>query len=221
VPSIDFNNARKAVLRVELVGGTSELRESVMQVLARVTEPTLKIIENDDGEAAGSNGAGDEPIDVAMVLFNGDEDKSLAYLHNHSSQPERPALFGLLKERSPGLMKRVIRAGADELLFLPLEPGDLTRALLEISETRVRAARHDGGSVIFRLPASREARAPVPSRPTSRSRSATNSINALRWSTSICKPARSRCCSMSNPSLPSCRCAGWKRNSTRCSSKLR
>jgi pilus assembly protein CpaE len=148
VPSIDFNNARKAVLRVELVGGTSELRESVMQVLARVTEPTLKIIENDDGEAAGSNGAGDEPIDVAMVLFNGDEDKSLAYLHNHSSQPERPALFGLLKERSPGLMKRVIRAGADELLFLPLEPGDLTRALLKISETRVRAARHDGGSVI-------------------------------------------------------------------------
>ena len=45
-------------------------------------------------------------------------------------------------------MKRVIRAGADELLFLPLDPGDLTRALLKVSESRVRAARHDGGMVI-------------------------------------------------------------------------
>jgi pilus assembly protein CpaE len=148
VPSIDFNSARKAVLRVELVGGAPELRESVLQVLGRVTEPTLKIIGTEDSEAARADGAINEPLDVAMVLFNGDEDKSLAYLQNLSSKPERPALFGLLKERSPGLMKRVIRAGADELLFLPLEPGDLTRALLKISETRVRAARHDGGSVI-------------------------------------------------------------------------
>ena len=76
-----------------------------------------------------------------MVLFNGDEDKSLAYLQHHSSQMPRPALFGLLKERSPGLMKRVIRAGADELLFLPLDPGrSYPRAAESQREPRPRRA---------------------------------------------------------------------------------
>jgi pilus assembly protein CpaE len=148
VSAIDLNNAKKAVLRIYLVGHAPELRDAVKQALARVTEPPLQLIEADQQGGANSDPSSIAPIDVSMVLFNGDDDKSLAYLQTQSSQSPRPALFGLLKERSPGLMKRVIRAGADELLFLPLEPGDLTRALLKISETRIRAARHDGGTVI-------------------------------------------------------------------------
>ena len=62
----------------------------------------------------------------------------LSYLNSRAGQEPRPALFALLQERSPGLMKRVLRAGADELLFLPLDTGDATRALLKISETRRR-----------------------------------------------------------------------------------
>jgi pilus assembly protein CpaE len=143
-----LNNAKKAVLRIYLVGHAPELRDAVKQALARVTEPPLQLIESDQQGGANSDPSSNAPIDVSMVLFNGDDDKSLAYLQTQSSQTPRPALFGLLKERSPGLMKRVIRAGADELLFLPLEPGDLTRALLKVSETRIRAARHDGGTVI-------------------------------------------------------------------------
>jgi pilus assembly protein CpaE len=145
---MDLTNAKKAVLRIDLVGHAPELREAVKQVLARVTEPPLQLIESDLPGSANSDASANAPIDVSMVLFNGDDDKSLAYLQSQSAQTPRPALFGLLKERSPGLMKRVIRAGADELLFLPLDPGDLTRALLKISETRIRAARHDGGTVI-------------------------------------------------------------------------
>jgi Flp pilus assembly CpaE family ATPase len=148
VSVIDLNNARKAALRIELVGPPSEVRDALKQVLARISEPRLELIEPDDQDAANVEAAAGDPIDVSMVLFNGDEEKSLAYLQNHSSQTPRPALFGLLKERSPGLMKRVIRAGADELLFLPLDLGDLTRALLKVSETRVWAGRHDGGTVI-------------------------------------------------------------------------
>ncbi|HSR57412.1 MAG TPA: AAA family ATPase, partial [Candidatus Binataceae bacterium] len=51
------------------------------------------------------------------------------------------------KERSPALMKQVIGAGADDLLFLPLDAGDVTRALLKISEARARAARREGGRI--------------------------------------------------------------------------
>ena len=146
--SIDVNNAKKATLRIELVGQSPELRDAAKNALSRVTEPQLQIIDPvEDGSATGE-GAEKEPIDVAIVLFDGDTDKSIDYLERLSGQNPQPALFGLLKERSPGLMKRLIRAGADELLFLPLDPGDLTRALLKISETRVRAVRHDGGKVI-------------------------------------------------------------------------
>jgi pilus assembly protein CpaE len=148
VPAIDLNNAKKAVLRVQLVGGDPELRDAIGQILARVTEPQLKVIEAGESDLAKTAGASHELLDVAMVLFNGDEEESLVYLQQQSAKAERPALFGVLKERSPGLMKRVIRAGADELLFQPLDPGDLVRALLKVSETRIRVARHDGGVVI-------------------------------------------------------------------------
>jgi pilus assembly protein CpaE len=148
VPAIDLNNAKKAVLRIDLVGYAPELRDTVIAALARVTEPSFQLIEPDLESSSNSDPSANAPIDVSMVLFNGNEDESIAYLQSKASQTPRPALFGLLKERSPGQMKRVIRAGADELLFLPLDPGDLTRALLKVSETRIRAARHDGGIVI-------------------------------------------------------------------------
>lgn len=146
--AIDWNNAKKAALRIDLVGHAPELRDAVKETLARVTEPPIELIESDLEGGSNPDSSSNGPIDVSMVLFNGDEDKSLAYLQSRASQTPRPALFGLLKERSPGLMKRVIRAGADELLFLPLDPGDLTRALLKVSESRIRLARHDGGTVI-------------------------------------------------------------------------
>ena len=57
-------------------------------------------------------------------------------------------LFALVQERSPVLMRRILRAGADELLFLPLDIGDATRALLKISETRRKAERQTGGVVV-------------------------------------------------------------------------
>jgi len=149
VPSIDMNNAKKATLRIDLLGQASEFREAAVQALSRVIDPPLKLVEPEaDGEANGA-AALQQAVDVSIVMFDGrDDDKSLAHLEKLSTQKPRPALFGLLKERSPGLMKRAIRAGADELLFMPLDPGDLTRALLKVSETRVRAVRHDGGKVI-------------------------------------------------------------------------
>ena len=102
-------------------------------------DPVLNIVELEpDPEAAP-----DASIDVTMVVFNGNDELSLSYLNAQAGQQPRPALFALLHDRSPDLMKRVLRAGADELLFLPLDPGDATRALLKISETRRREEVHN------------------------------------------------------------------------------
>ena len=145
MPVMEKSNGKKAALRVNLVGQKPEFRAEVRQVLAALSEPPLEITES---EPQPLPAAGDTRIaDVAMVLFNGNEEPSLAFLQHQSAQKPRPVLFALLKERSPLLMKRVIRAGADELLSLPLDTGDVTSALLKISEARERVARREGGKV--------------------------------------------------------------------------
>lgn len=141
------NDGRHGGLRVQLVGQGDEHRTEVRDALAALGDPVLNIneIEPDPDAATDVN------FDVTMVVFNGNDELSLSYLNTRAGQEPRPALFALLHDRSPDLMKRVLRAGADELLFLPLDPGDATRALLKISETRRREEVHVGGGTIVSL----------------------------------------------------------------------
>lgn len=138
------SNGRPDALRVQLVGEGEEHRAEVRDALAALGDPALHI-----EELAPSL---DSPVgsasDVIMVVFNGNDELSLSYLNAQAGAEPRPVLFALLHDRSPDLMKRVLRAGADELLFLPLDPGDATRALLKISESRRREEVHGTGSVI-------------------------------------------------------------------------
>jgi pilus assembly protein CpaE len=141
------NDGRHGGLRVQLVGQSDDHRTEVRDALAALGDPVLNIneIEPDPDVATDVN------FDVTMVVFNGNDELSLSYLNTRAGQEPRPALFALLHDRSPDLMKRVLRAGADELLFLPLDPGDATRALLKISETRRREEVHVGGGTIVSM----------------------------------------------------------------------
>jgi pilus assembly protein CpaE len=141
------SDGRHGGLRVQLVGQGDEHRTEVRDALAALGDPVLNIEEIEpDPEAVV-----DAASDVTMVVFNGNDELSLSYLNARAGQEPRPTLFALLHDRSPDLMKRVLRAGADELLFLPLDPGDATRALLKISETRRREEIHVGNGVIVSL----------------------------------------------------------------------
>jgi pilus assembly protein CpaE len=146
VPTLGIKSEpRRGALRLQLVGDGPEQRAEVRSALEALGEPPLVITES----TADSHVIlpGDQAPDVSVVLFNGNEEHALDYLEGQAARSPRPVLFAMLKERSPGLMKRVLRAGADELLFLPLETGDATRALLKISEARWRTERRDGGVV--------------------------------------------------------------------------
>lgn len=138
---------RRGALRVLLVGEAEDRRAEVKTALDALGDPPLEIIEAAPGTSSPTNGG--PPPDVTMVLFNGgNEEASLNYLQQQSEGSPRPILFALVHERSPVLMRRILRAGADELLFLPMDAGDATRALLKISETRRRAERQAGGVII-------------------------------------------------------------------------
>ena len=138
------SDGKRGVLRVRLVGDADNSRADVRSALGALGDPPLELLEADPH----ANGEDAADPDVVMVLFNGgNEDESLAYLQAQAEKTPRPALFALVHERSPVLMRRILRAGADELLFLPIDQGDATRALLKISETRRRAERRAGGVV--------------------------------------------------------------------------
>lgn len=140
------NDAKHGALRVLLIGEVEERRTEVRLALAALGDPPLDISES---APSGNGSNGGPPFDVVMILFDGgNEEIALNLMQAQSETPNRPVLFALAQERSPVLMRRILRAGADELLFLPLDPGDATRALLKISETRRRAERETGGVII-------------------------------------------------------------------------
>jgi pilus assembly protein CpaE len=146
---------RLGALNVLLVSAEA-YRAEVLASLQNLPEPPLEITEKSPDALASPNGNGNGKAkgnghaapDVVMVVFNGNEEESLNYLQGVGETEPRPAIFALLRERSPGLMKRVLRAGADELLFLPLDTGDATRALLKISESRRREDQNGMGTVV-------------------------------------------------------------------------
>jgi pilus assembly protein CpaE len=141
------SDGKRAALRILLVGEADNRREEVRAALADLGDPPLELFEARLGDPSPTNGG--PPPDVVLTLFDGsNEDAALNFIEHQAEADPRPALFALLPERSPVLMRRILRAGADELLFLPLDPGDATRALLKISETRRRAERQTGGVII-------------------------------------------------------------------------
>lgn len=138
---LDNLDGRRERLRVYLVAELEQQRKAVESVLAAVEDPPLETMAWPPD--AGIDHA--PAADVAMVIFGGNATAALSYLQTQSERPKRPVLIALLPERSPALMRGAMRAGADEVLFLPLDPTDLTRELLKICEKRRASGRGAGG----------------------------------------------------------------------------
>lgn len=135
-------------MKVMLVGEPGDARTQLKTVLAALIEPELEIVE---AEAAGAPKVAENataPPDATLVMVDGNEEVALAFLQSQAARSPRPHLLAVLSARSAGLMKRALRSGADEILFLPLDPGEATRALLKLSEARWRTERREGGVVV-------------------------------------------------------------------------
>jgi pilus assembly protein CpaE len=135
-------------MKVMLVGDAGEQRAQLKTVLAALAEPELEIVEGETTTAANLSENAAAPPDAILVMVNGNEEAALSYLQDQALHSPRPTLLAVLTARSAGLMKRALRSGADEILFMPLDPGEATRALLKITEARWRTERRAGGMVI-------------------------------------------------------------------------
>ncbi|HYL58996.1 MAG TPA: AAA family ATPase [Candidatus Acidoferrales bacterium] len=141
------NGDRGGNMKVMLVGDAGENRTQLKAVLASLTEPELEIVESDPHSAPNVAENVGHPPDVTLVMVNGNEEAALSFLQSQAARSPRPALLAVLTVRSAGQMKRALRSGADEILFLPLDAGEATRALLKVSEARWRTERTAGGIV--------------------------------------------------------------------------
>ena len=135
-------------MKVMLVGEPGDPRTQLKTVLAALIEPELEIIEGETATAANLAENATAPPDATLVMINGNEEAALTFLQSQAARSPRPHLLAVLTARSAGLMKRALRSGADEILFLPLDPGEATRALLKLSEARWRTERREGGVII-------------------------------------------------------------------------
>lgn len=118
--------------RVEVVGGDKQGRAEIAKVLANLEEPKFELAEVDLPDNSGTR---TEP-ELSIVVFSANEAASMRYLESRARVTRRPALVAILPGHSPAAMRRVLRAGADEVLLQPLEPADLRRILLRLAEER-------------------------------------------------------------------------------------
>jgi pilus assembly protein CpaE len=125
-PTAPANSRRK--LRILLIASGPD-RAEIRSALSLLTEPRLEIREADAGTASPIAG---DPVDVVMFGFDKDHPRGVPAAVTGSARPVRIAL---VRDRTSLAIREALRSGADEVLFLPLDQGELTRALLKISET--------------------------------------------------------------------------------------
>ncbi|MBF6569785.1 MAG: AAA family ATPase [Candidatus Binataceae bacterium] len=142
---------RQPALRVRLVAENEERRNEAREILLKMGDPPVEIVETGlalPTPTDNGNGNGAIAVDVVIVTFHGQEEASLRYIQAlHESQP-CPVIVALLPKGSPELMRRALKAGADELIFFPVELGDMTRALVKIESYRRNEDIRQGGVVV-------------------------------------------------------------------------
>ncbi|MDO8432399.1 MAG: AAA family ATPase [Candidatus Binatus sp.] len=137
----------RRVMKIVLVGDPGEQRSKLKAVLGTIVDPPLQIVEGDPAAAQELIHKGAPPPDVVVVVIDGNEDSSLKFIQAQAAISPHPMLFAALSAHSAGVMKRALRSGADEILLLPLDPGEATRTLLKITEARWRKERREGAVV--------------------------------------------------------------------------
>ena len=126
---------------VQLIGNPSGLVE-LESLLLSINDPPLTVRSPIQWPSVPADWSATS--DIAIVLVEDDEGEALRVL---APQKASSVIFALLTTRSVSAMRRALQAGADELLFVPLNVGEITRSLLNVAESRAGSSSPEGGRV--------------------------------------------------------------------------
>lgn len=132
-------------LKVLLVAEAEQTRAAARAALTALGEP-LEVTEARPGEEVRPTTP--HSPDVVMVVVEGEESGALGSIQRLARAAPHAPVFAFLPEHDAALMRRALRAGADELLFPPLDGAGTLRALLKLGQAREAAASGRGGAVI-------------------------------------------------------------------------
>ena len=120
-------------LKIVVAGGNDAERAAVRTALAEITEPKLEIADASAFPPASSaNGAGTE---VVMTVLGDEPEGWPTQLQDWAGREPRPPLVALISSHSAETVRMALRAGAEEVLVLPVDSNELARCLVKISET--------------------------------------------------------------------------------------
>jgi len=145
MPPLTSKTDGRSPLRIHLAGGEDSNRSEVKSLLDSLDDPTVEVSEGLPAHSAGNN---DGPAEIVAIVIDSHEQNSLEEIQRLAAQSPPPVLLALVKERSSALMRRALRAGADDVLFLPLDRSDITRALLKVTENSRREEHDEAGGRI-------------------------------------------------------------------------
>ncbi len=99
-------------LLVEIVGEQGQGRASIKRLFARLNPP-VEIAEVDPASETTEHGESD----LSMVIFGSNEAASIKYLQDQASKAHHGSTVAILPSHSSAAMRRVMQAGADDVLF--------------------------------------------------------------------------------------------------------
>lgn len=140
---------RSRGFRVTLTGGSGADRAELRRALGALTDLNIEVAELSapPGSMPSDDGA---TLQVLMSVVGEDPDLWGEELRPWIGQGGWALVVAVLSKRSAELVRQALRAGATEVLFLPLDPIDLARLLLKVSEEH-RGAGEAAGKAAYSL----------------------------------------------------------------------
>jgi len=122
---------RATVTTIALVGHDAAAHDEILAALAQIPEPLVEVVE-----LTGGNGeARKRPPEIVIVTLGDDEETWALQIQEIRQGAPRGAVLGAISGRAGGKVRQALRAGADDVFFLPVEPSDLSRCLVRVCET--------------------------------------------------------------------------------------
>lgn len=131
-----LSNARSrnvdAPLKIAIVGGTEPQRTALVGVVQSVNDLKLELMDATTSSHAAVDNTSD--VELLMLLLADDRELWPHEIRAYRQARRQTPILALVELRSADAVRVALRAGADEVLFLPLTRDDLTRYLVKVSE---------------------------------------------------------------------------------------
>ena len=125
------SHRRQGSLNISLAGGTPAQRIALREALATLTDLRMDIAEI---SAPGQAPAQSDAVRILIVLLEETPDLWDEELRPWIESGSWSHVTAVVTRRTPEALREALNAGANEVLFMPLDPLDLARSLWTVSE---------------------------------------------------------------------------------------